>query len=131
MASQLVSIVTPAFNEAPNIQRFYDQIVSLPLGPDFDFELLFVNDGSTDETEMLIESVVSKDSRVRLVSLSRNFGHQAALSAGLDFSSGDVVITMDVDLQHPPSEVLRMLEEERTLSQLPMPITVQTLTIFQ
>ena len=76
----------------------------------YEFEFLFVNDGSTDETEEVLAELRSQDGRVRYLVMSRNFGHQGALAAGLAFAEGDAVIMMDGDLQHPPSLIPRLLE---------------------
>ena len=94
------SIVVPVFNEEKNIQPFYDALCShIPA----DFELIWVNDGSTDQTLHLIKGIAAKDNRIRCISFSRNFGHQAALVAGLQFARGKRIVFMDGDLQHPPS----------------------------
>ncbi len=94
------SIVVPVFNEEENIQPFYDALCNhIPA----DFELIWVNDGSTDQTLVKIRTLAAKDFRIRCISLSRNFGHQAALIAGLQFSKGKRIVFMDGDLQHPPS----------------------------
>jgi dolichol-phosphate mannosyltransferase len=94
------SIVVPVFNEEENIQPFYDALCNhIPA----DFELIWVNDGSTDKTLPVIKSLAAKDYRIRCISFSRNFGHQAALMAGLQFAKGKRIVFMDGDLQHPPS----------------------------
>ena len=97
-----VEIVVPVFNEQGNVEELYRQVVRElePLGLTFGF--LFVDDGSKDRTVPILEELSARDPRVRFLSFTRNFGHQAALLAGLEHSTGDCVITMDGDLQHPP-----------------------------
>lgn len=106
----IVSIVIPIHNEANGLVQFHqllrDSIDDLP----HVFDIWYINDGSTDETVEVMHSIIGDDHRVHLVNLSRNFGHQAALTAGLDFADGDVVITMDGDGQHSPSYIPSMLE---------------------
>jgi glycosyltransferase involved in cell wall biosynthesis len=108
---QLVSIAIPCFNEEPvigyTIQRL--QAVANQL-PETKWEMIFVDDGSSDDTVTIIAKHATSDSRIRLVRLSRNFGHQAALSAGLDLARGDAVILIDADLQDPPELIPRMIE---------------------
>jgi polyisoprenyl-phosphate glycosyltransferase len=105
-----ISIVIPAYNEAECLGKLHDELRAVcdPLPNTFEF--IFVNDGSTDETQAVLARLRGKDERVRYLELSRNFGHQAALSAGLAFAGGDAVIMMDGDLQHPPSLIPRLLE---------------------
>jgi dolichol-phosphate mannosyltransferase len=100
-----VEIVVPVFNEEGNIEEFYRQIVQAlePLGVTFGF--LYVDDGSRDRTVEILESLRARDPRVNYLSFTRNFGHQPALLAGLEHSTGDCVVTMDGDLQHPPHVV--------------------------
>src|SRR5207249_11877990 len=74
-----------------------------PLGADYQLEILYVDDGSRDQTLDVIRALATMDGRVRYLSLSRNFGHQAALTAGMEHARGDAVITLDTDLQHPPA----------------------------
>ena len=76
---------------------------------DYEWEVIFVNDGSTDRTGEILEELSSEDSCCRVIELSRNFGKEIALSAGVDNASGDAVICMDADLQHPPSQISEML----------------------
>lgn len=101
-----VSILIPVMNEAENILPLYYEIKKYT--PE-DFEIIFVNDGSTDDTIFEIKQLSAKDSRVRCISFSRNFGHQNALMAGIDYAEGEYVITMDGDLQHPPSFIPQIL----------------------
>jgi len=99
---KLVSIVVPVFNEQENIKVFYQEVCKHMKSVSYSFELIFVNDGSTDSTVNILEKLTKQDDRVRAVLLARNFGHQIALTCGLDHSRGDAVITMDGDMQHPP-----------------------------
>ena len=99
-----VGVVIPIFNEQGNLPELIDRLLKV-LEPLYDFELIFVNDGSNDQSRPLIESVCHQYSNIKLINFSRNFGHQQAISAGLKFSSADVTVVMDGDLQDPP-EVL-------------------------
>jgi polyisoprenyl-phosphate glycosyltransferase len=107
--SGLVSVVVPAFNEEKNLPHLY-QRVSAALTDNCSFELIIVDDGSTDSTLAVIKELQRQDPRVHYISLTRNFGHQAALLAGLASSRGNAVISMDSDLQHPPELLPRMLD---------------------
>ena len=107
----LVSIVVPVFNESEAIPIFLAELSDHASGSDFSFEFVFVDDGSTDSTLALLVQLRRRDSRLRIVELSRNFGKEAALSAGLDASRGDAVIPIDVDLQDPPSLIPEMLSK--------------------
>jgi len=97
-----ISIVISAYNEESNIPKLIEEIW-LHLPTTFNYELIFVNDGSSDKTEETIDSFCQKDSRIKLLNFTTNYGHEIAMSAGMDFSNGDAVIFMDADLQHPPS----------------------------
>jgi polyisoprenyl-phosphate glycosyltransferase len=105
-----VDIVLPLFNEAEGFERTYKELRAAIASLPYEFRLLCVDDGSTDSTPELVERISKRDKRVRLVELSRNFGHQAALTAGLALSEGDIVISMDGDGQHPPQLIPQMLE---------------------
>ncbi|MGY6020964.1 glycosyltransferase family 2 protein [Streptomyces spinosirectus] len=109
----LISIVAPCYNEEDVIELFHDQLQRvadqlLPLGHDMEF--VYVDDGSRDRTLAALERLAGRDARVRYVSFSRNFGKEAALLAGLRHASGDSVVVMDSDLQHPPELIARMVE---------------------
>lgn len=104
------SIVIPVFNEIEGLSAFYSSLVPVFENIDMDVEFIFVDDGSTDGTGSLLESLTSIDQRVIPIYLSRNFGHQAALTAGLDHAKGDIIISMDSDGQHPPSMLLQMID---------------------
>ena len=108
---KLVTILIPAYNEQPVLALLYDRLLSLINStPDYDFEVLFVNDGSTDETLNIINTIRSNDSRISCLSLSRNFGKETAMMAGLDYAKGDAVIIIDADLQDPPELIPKMLK---------------------
>ena len=108
---ELLSIVAPVLDEAELIEAFYERTVGAiePLP----FELVLVDDGSTDETPRMLAELGARDSRVRVVTLSRNFGYQPAVAAGLDHARGDAVVTIDADLQDPPELIGEMLERWR------------------
>ena len=108
-----LDVVCPAYNEAENVSELVRRLTSVLDGEQLDWELIFVDDGSEDETWRLIEEATRQERRIRGLRLSRNFGHQIALTAGLTASTGDVVITMDSDLQHPPEEIPVLLEKAR------------------
>lgn len=99
----MISIITPVYNEEENINCFYDAVTAVMKQVGMDYELIYVNDGSRDGTEKEISRLAAADPHVRAVSLARNFGHQIALTCGMDLSSGDAIITMDGDMQHPPA----------------------------
>lgn len=100
----------PVFNEAGVIEKFYEQISTVLAELPASIHIFFVNDGSTDGTAAALRTIASSDKRVTVLTLSRNFGHQAALTAGLDASQGDYVISLDGDGQHPPEMIPQMLE---------------------
>jgi len=111
---QMLSVVTPCYNESEVVKLFYHEVKPvLDSLPDLDFELIFVDDGSTDDTLIQLNEIASHDKNVRVCSLSRNFGHQIALTAGLDFAVGDAVVLMDSDLQHPPSSIPELIAKWR------------------
>lgn len=101
MKKRLISIVVPAYNEEEALPLFYRQLKAILAALPDDHEIIFVNDGSQDRTAEILEKIAAEDPTVHPVHLSRNFGHQAALSAGLKQSRGDYTITMDADGQHP------------------------------
>ncbi|SDM86224.1 dolichol-phosphate mannosyltransferase [Geoalkalibacter ferrihydriticus] len=105
----VLSVVVPAFNEEGNLRKLCDELFSvlLPLG--LSWEIILVDDGSTDATWAAIENLHREDRRVRGIRLSRNFGHQNALLAGLHYAGGEAVISMDADLQHPPDLIPDMV----------------------
>jgi dolichol-phosphate mannosyltransferase len=104
----LLSVVAPVCNEEATIHQFYERVRSALEG--LNFELVLVDDGSTDGSAAALDLLAAEDPRVRVVCLSRNFGHQTALTAGLDHASGDAVVMLDADLQDPPELIPRMLD---------------------
>ncbi len=106
-----ISIIVPCFNEELAIPIFYREITKVATGmPETEFEYIFVNDGSRDDTGNVICGLADKDKRVKYITFSRNFGKESAMYAGMDNSSGDYVVIMDVDLQDPPSLIPEMYE---------------------
>lgn len=115
----LVDIVVPIFNEEEAIERFQASLLEVLESLLYRFHVLYINDGSSDRTQEILERLVKADARLTIVEFSRNFGHQAALSAGLDLATGAAVITMDGDGQHPPStyrKCSRLINEAGMLS---------------
>jgi len=111
MRKKLISVVLPAHNESGNVEIIYNRIDSIFPYDRYDLELIFVDDGSTDDTLEKIVNLESNRSGIFYIELSRNFGHQNALKAGLDFAGGDCVISMDCDLQHPPELIPKLIEK--------------------
>ncbi len=106
----LISVVIPELNEAECLPKLHSELCRVCDPLPYQFEFLFVDDGSSDDSVDVLARLNQKDPRVHFLGLSRNFGHQAALSAGLAHASGDAVIMMDGDLQHPPSLIPKLLE---------------------
>jgi len=108
--NKTVSIVISAYNEEDNVTELYKQL-NKELQPikDLTFEFIYVDDGSNDNTYKNCRELQNKDSRVKIVQLKRNFGHEIAMTAGMDYAKGDAVIFMDADLQHPPVYIPQMI----------------------
>lgn len=107
---QLVSFVLPAYNEQDNIDIVYKKINQLMQKFDsYNYEIIFINDGSYDNTYQVLKTLSEKDKKVKVINFSRNFGHQMAVWAGMTNSSGDAIISMDCDLQDPPEVIEKML----------------------
>lgn len=105
-----ISLVVPCFNESQNIPAFHQSVSGILGSLGHDYEIIFINDGSTDSTLGELVSLSRADQHIKILDLSRNFGKEAALTAGLHFATGDVVIPMDADMQHPPSVIPILLE---------------------
>jgi polyisoprenyl-phosphate glycosyltransferase len=108
-----VVLVVPAHDEEEAIALAFAEISTVMDSLGVEWSIIFVNDGSRDSTLAVLEELYQRDDRVSYISLSRNFGHQSALAAGLDHATGDVVVTMDADLQHPPEAIPTLLEAWR------------------
>lgn len=106
-----ISFAVPVFNEEENIREFHRRLTQVMAPLPYDYEILFIDDGSKDRTSQLIRELAEKDPHVQGYVFARNFGHQLALTCGLDQSTGDAVISMDGDLQHPPEMVPELLKK--------------------
>ncbi|MEO8593440.1 MAG: glycosyltransferase family 2 protein [Candidatus Solibacter sp.] len=122
---EFVSLVLPAFNEELNIRRVHENIRRV-FGTSENLEIIFVDDGSTDSTARCVRELRQQDSGVRLIRFGRNFGHQAALLAGIEAAGGAAVITLDCDLQHPPELLPQMVQAWRDGARLVQMVRRQT-----
>lgn len=111
---RLLSVVVSVYNEEQALPMFYQTIKPILESLPWNYELMFVNDGSRDRSLEILQELAAQDESVKLVGFSRNFGHEAAMIAGIDYASGDAIVCMDSDLQHPPEclpEIVRKLDE--------------------
>lgn len=114
MNKQLISYIFPIYNESGNIRLLYSTMSNLlKENSNYRYELIFVNDGSKDDSLDLLRKIVNEDSRVKVLDFSRNFGHQIAVTAGLDHANGDAVIIMDSDMQDPPQVSMELIAKWR------------------
>ncbi|UZQ51955.1 glycosyltransferase family 2 protein [Clostridium kluyveri] len=109
--SVIYSIIVPLYNEELVIDETYKRLKSIMDSTSEGYELLFVNDGSSDATRKKVEKICVKDMNVRLVNFSRNFGHQCAITAGMEVSIGEAIVVIDADLQDPPEVILEMIKK--------------------
>jgi dolichol-phosphate mannosyltransferase len=107
----MLSVIAPVFNEEKVLAEFHRRVAASLEG--IDYELILVDDGSSDDSPRILREIAAGDTRVRVIELSRNFGHQAALSAGLDHARGLAVVSLDSDLQDPPETILEMIQRWR------------------
>lgn len=109
----LISIVVPIYNEEDVIDEFYKRTkgVLTSLSSGYKHEMIFINDGSTDKSLEILKELAEKDNEVKIISFSRNFGHQSAITAGIDHSNGDAVVVIDADLQDPPEVIPDMVSK--------------------
>jgi glycosyltransferase involved in cell wall biosynthesis len=107
------SVIVPAYNEQEVLHESYKRLKSTMDGLNEPYELLFVNDGSRDDTQKILQELSSADQNVKVLQFSRNFGHQIAVTAGLDHASGQAIVIIDCDLQDPPEVVVQMVEKWR------------------
>lgn len=111
ISGKILTVVLPVYNEELNLEAMYNILLGIINQLDAFPEIIFVNDGSDDNSLMILRKIADKDKNVKVISFTRNFGHQAAITAGLDFASGDCVITMDCDFQDPPEVIIPMVEK--------------------
>ena len=110
----VISIVIPVYNESKNLPRLYERLEKVVATiPEFEWEYLFINDGSIDDSMAVLEQLSQTDSSVKVIDLSRNFGKEVALTAGVHAANADAVICMDADLQHPPELINTLVDEWR------------------
>jgi glycosyltransferase involved in cell wall biosynthesis len=127
MTQTRLSVVIPAYNEEANVSKMYAAVSSAAQDIGIDWEVIFVDDGSRDATAERVRELAAKDSRVKLISFTRNFGHQAALTAGLQSATGDAIITMDCDLQQPPELIPEMLSAWQAGNEIVQMVRDQTI----
>ncbi|MBI2676565.1 MAG: glycosyltransferase family 2 protein [Candidatus Yanofskybacteria bacterium] len=106
-----LSVILPIYNEEKSLPELMRELYSVCNSLNKEYEIIFVNDCSTDKTYDMLRQYAEKDRRIKVIRFSRNFGHQAALSAGIDASSGELVVTMDSDLQHPPELIKEFVKQ--------------------
>ena len=110
---KILSIVSPVYNDAENLAEFYSRVINATDNLNLEIEIIYINDGSQDSTIDIITKQRQIDNRITIIDLSRNFGKEIALTAGLDYSSGDAVIVIDADLQDPPELITKLVEKWR------------------
>lgn len=108
---KLVSIVIPAYNEAENVFHISNKIQEVFLHLSYNYEIILVNDGSSDTTQNIINELVENNKNIYFIEFSRNFGHQLAVKAGMDNAFGDCVVSLDCDMQHPPEMIPDMIKK--------------------
>src|SRR5262245_55521981 len=101
----MISVAIPIYNEEGNIPILYEKVTTALRAIDRPWELIFVNDGSNDASEDLLDGIAAKDPNVKVIHFRRNFGQTAAMMAGFNFASGEIIIPMDGDLQNEPSDI--------------------------
>ncbi|WP_321491558.1 glycosyltransferase family 2 protein [uncultured Desulfobacter sp.] len=110
-ADEMISVTIPVFNEEKNLSQLYEKLIQAldPMG--LAYEIIFINDGSSDNSPELLNQLAQKDGRVKVIHFTRNFGQTAAMMAGFDHASGDIIIPMDADLQNDPEDIPRLVEK--------------------
>jgi glycosyltransferase involved in cell wall biosynthesis len=108
---RILSIVAPAYNEGAGLDAFYSRVIDSVKNLELELEIIYVNDGSQDDTLEIMSKQHDNDSRITIIDLSRNFGKEIALTAGLDYASGDAVVVIDTDLQDPPELIPKLVEK--------------------
>lgn len=108
---KVISLVVPMYFEEEVVQECYNRLTKVMMQiKEYDYELLFVNDGSTDNTLNILEEIAQRDARVKVLSFARNFGHQVAVSCGIDYAQGEALVIIDADLQDPPELIPDMIK---------------------
>jgi glycosyltransferase involved in cell wall biosynthesis len=107
---RLLSIIVPVYNEEANLPEFVDSVLHVLGEFDCDFEIVLVNDGSTDRSAVVLDELAARLPQIKVVHFRRNFGQTAAMMAGLDYSTGDVIVPIDADMQNDPRDIPRLLE---------------------
>lgn len=105
------SVVVPAFNEQEVLEETYRRLTEVMEQTNESYEIIFINDGSRDRTYEIAEAICQRDSHIKLINFSRNFGHQIAVTAGMEYSSGQAIVIIDADLQDPPHIILEMIKK--------------------
>ncbi len=108
---EMISVTIPVYNEEKNIDKLYEKLIMVLDGMDCDYEIIFVNDGSSDASPDIMNQLSEKDTRVKIIHFTRNFGQTSAMMAGFDHASGDIIIPMDADLQNDPEDIPRLVEK--------------------
>jgi len=106
----MVSLIIPCYNEQEVINTTYNRIKTVLINSNIDYEIIFINDGSKDNTLIILSELAKNDTNVKVLSFSRNFGHQPAVTAGISHCKGNMAIIMDADLQDPPELIPQMIE---------------------
>ncbi|MFO7665619.1 MAG: glycosyltransferase family 2 protein, partial [Desulfobacterales bacterium] len=109
--NDLLSVIVPLYNEADNILPLYEKVTGITPSLGCDLEIILVNDGSTDDSREILDDLSSLDDRVKVIHFRRNFGQTTAIMAGIDYSSGNVLIPMDGDLQNDPQDIPKLLSK--------------------
>ncbi len=107
----MISVVIPIHNEEPAILPLYDRLTSVLGGIEREYEIIFVDDASTDRSFQLLANLVETDPRLKVIRLRRNFGQTAALAAGFDEATGEIIVSMDGDLQHDPEDIPALIDK--------------------
>lgn len=121
-----ISFVVPVFNEEANLREFHQRLTQVMSALPYEYDLTFVDDGSKDSSALILAEIAQKDDRVQAYLLSRNYGHQLALTCGLDYADGDAVITMDGDLQHPPELLPELIRHWESGSEIVQTVRLST-----
>jgi polyisoprenyl-phosphate glycosyltransferase len=108
---KMLSIVISVYNEEDVLEIFWRDLEKYMINLEMTYELIFVNDGSNDRSKEILMDLSQRNKNIKVISFSRNFGHEAAMIAGIDYSRGDIVVCMDADLQHPPSKLGEMVQK--------------------